>query len=161
AAGSLSYPLAPKYVRAKTGRQTLYAHELARSLLVYSCTQCDTRFTAVVYEGRPGEPHLAIFPRVPGGLTTPHTPANVSYYLDQAQRARSVTAYSAAICMYRAALEQLMFDKGFTRGMLDAKIKELEGQISGGNPPSWARDLDTEYLRVMKELGNAAIHPNG
>jgi hypothetical protein len=98
---------------------------------------------------------------VPGGLATPNTPTSVSYYLDQAQRARSVTANSAAIAMYRAALEQLMFDKGFTKGMLDAKIKELEEQIAKGNAQAWARDLDTEYLRVMKELGNAAIHPNG
>lgn len=64
------------------------------------------------------------------------------------------------ICMYRAALELLMFDKGFTKGMLDAKIKELVELIDAGQPPEWARDLDTEYLRVMKELGNAAIHPN-
>jgi hypothetical protein len=98
---------------------------------------------------------------VPGGLATPRTPASVAYYLDQAQRARSVTANSASICKYRAALEQLMVDKGFTKGMLDAKIKELDEQITAGHPPAWARDLDTEYLRVMKELGNRAIHPNG
>jgi hypothetical protein len=161
ASGALAQRLAPKYGPTPVQRETLYAYQFTPSLFAYSCTQCDTRFTALAYEGRPGEQHLAIFTTVPGGLTTPNTPPPVAYYLDQAHRARSVNANSAAIAMYRAALEQLMFDKGFAKGMLDAKIKELEEQIATGNPPPWARDLDTIYLRVMKELGNAAIHPNG
>lgn len=133
----------------------------APCLLVYACAQCDTSFTAVVYEDSPGVQRLAIFPNVPGGLSTPRTPRSVSYYLDQAQRCRSVNANSAAISMYRAGLEQLLYERGFTNGMLDAKIRELKAQIDGGSSPTWARDLDTEYLAVMKELGNAAIHPNG
>ncbi len=161
ASGTLGYRLAPKYGPGPSEeRQYFYAHNLTPSLFAYSCTQCDTRFTVVIYEGRPGEAHLAIFPSVPGGLATPNTPGNVACYLDQAQRARSVTANSAAISMYRVALEQLMFERGYTNGMLDAKIKDLEEQIAKGHSPAWARDLETEYLRVMKELGNAAIHPN-
>jgi Domain of unknown function (DUF4145) len=162
ASGDLGHRLAPKYGPSQSkDRPILYPGKILPSLLLYKCTQCDTRFTVVVYEGRPGEPHIAIFPSVSGGLATPHTPTNIAYYLDQAQRAGSVTANSAAICMYRAALEHLLFEKGFVKGMLDAKIKELEEQIIAGTPPVWARDLDTEYLRVMKELGNAAIHVNG
>ena len=30
---------------------------------------------------------------------------------------------------------------------------------SNSGPP-WARDLETDFLSVLKDLGNAAIHPN-
>ena len=35
------------------------------------------------------------------------------------------------------------------------------GLAAGAAAAAWARDLDTEYLRVMKELGNGAVHANG
>ena len=58
--------------------------------------QCDTEFTAVIHRGPTG-PALAMLPSCFGGLTTPHTPDSVKYYLDQAQRCQSVGASSAAI----------------------------------------------------------------
>jgi hypothetical protein len=101
-----------------------------------------------------------LFTQSLGGLTTPHTPEGVAYYLDQAFRAQSVAAHSAAVAMYRAALEQLLFEQGFQRGMLREKIAALEKAVEAGTAPRWANDLDAEYLKVMKDLGNIAIHPN-
>jgi hypothetical protein len=56
-------------------------------LAALSCVQCDTLFTAVLYKGPQGK-SLAVLPSTYGGLTTPHTPPGVAYYLDQAQGPR-------------------------------------------------------------------------
>jgi hypothetical protein len=124
-----------------------------------SCVQCDTVFTAVVYPGASG-PSLAILLSTYGGLTTPHTPSGVAYYLDQAQKAHSVGANSAAIAMFRGALEHLLYDQGFKTGMCGKKLLDLEAAITAGTAPKWAAELDTEFLSVMKQLGDGAIHPN-
>ena len=128
-------------------------------LVLLHCVQCDATFTAVTFNGIQGE-ELAIFPSVPGGLSTPNTPPGVSYYLDQASRAQSVGARSAAVAMYRAALEHLLHDQGYTKGMLHQKITALENDVQSGQGPAWARTLDPAYLVAIKELGNASIHTN-
>lgn len=140
------------------------AYDLAKEPLILCrlrCVQCDATYTMLKYPG-PAGPSLASLPgTTSGGLSTPHTVEPVAYYLDQAHRARSLGANSAAAAMFRAALEQLLFNQGYQSGMLDGKIKALEAAIANGSAPVWARDLDTEYLRVIKELGNGAIHTNG
>lgn len=121
------------------------------------CVQCSATFEALIYKSSEG-PALAILPSIPGGLRTPHTPTSVAYYLDQAQRAHSVGANSAAVAMYRAALEQLLLEAGFQERMLGPKIKALEDAIAAKSAPKWALDLQIDFLQVLKELGNAAIH---
>ena len=120
------------------------------------CRQCHERIIVLAYVGPSGVEVVAL-PSSYGGLSTPLTPAPVAYYLDQAQRAQSIGALSAAVAMYRAALEQLLFEQGYRDGMLKAKIDAL---VADTDPPKWVRDLDPEYLTVIKDLGNAAIHPN-
>jgi hypothetical protein len=85
-----------------------------------TCVQCDTLFTAVLYKSPEGK-GLAILPSTYGGLTTPHAPKGVAYYLDQAQRSQSVGANSAAVAMFRAALDYLLFEQGFKKGMCGQK----------------------------------------
>jgi hypothetical protein len=128
-------------------------------LAIFSCVQCDTIFTAVLYTGPEG-PALAVLPSTYGGLTTPHTPKGVAYYLDQAQRAKAVGANSAAVAMFRGALEHLLFDQGYKNGMCGKKLSDLEAAVKAGTAPKWAQELDGEFLQVMKELGDGAIHPN-
>lgn len=128
-------------------------------LAILKCVQCDTTFTAVLYKGPEGL-SLAVLPSTYGGLTTPHTPAGVAYYLDQAQRARAVGANSAAVAMFRGALEHLLFEQGFKLGMCGTKLKDLEAAVKAGTAPKWALELDGEFLQVMKQLGDGAIHPN-
>jgi hypothetical protein len=43
--------------------------------------------------------------------------------------------------------------------MLGPKIGALEKGIEDGSAPRWARNLNREYLKVIKKLGDAAIHP--
>ena len=135
--------------------------QLVPSLFSFECLQCSTKFLAVIYQGPQG-PSMALFPQVHGGLSRPNAPEAVTYYLDQAHRCENVGAFSAAIAMYRSALENLLFEQGYKKGMLASKIQQLEADVAGASPsaPRWARDLETEYLTVIKELGNASIHPN-
>jgi hypothetical protein len=62
--------------------------------------------------------------------------------------------------MYRAALEHLLYEQGFKKGMLAQQINDLEAAIKAKTAPRWAMDLETEYLDVITDLGNAAIHKN-
>jgi hypothetical protein len=130
---------------------------LIPSLFLLACVQCDSQFTLLIYAGSNG-PGLAILPSVEGGLSTPHTPDGVRYYLDQAARSHGIGSNSAAIAMFRAALEFLLLHQRYTDWMLGPKIQAFERDIVAGSAPKWAQDLDTEFLKVIKDLGNAAIH---
>lgn len=152
-------PIWPKLSPGNQSRAPQGARKYVPALLWYHCVQCRALFTAVIYQG-PRGPSLAVLPSSFAGVATPNTPKSVAYYLDQAHRAHSVGANTAAVAMYRAGLEQLLFDQGFKTGMLHAKVTALEAAITAGDAPKWAVDLDTELLRAMKDLGNGAIHPN-
>jgi hypothetical protein len=133
--------------------------DLVPSLFLLHCLQCSAEFTAVIHRG-PDRPALCILPSVRGGLSTSHSPEGVVFYLDQAQRAFSVGAHSAAIAMYRGALEHLLFEQGYQDGMLGTKLATLERHVASGTGPTWAKELDHAFLQVLKDLGNGAIHPN-
>lgn len=125
-----------------------------------TCVQCGKSVLAVIYSGPSGS-QLALLRSTCGGGATKHTPKEVAYYLDQAARAQSVGAFSAAVVMYRSALEHLLYEQGFTDGMCNAKIKALEDATAAGTAPSWAKDLDPDEMRVLNRLGNGAVHTNG
>jgi hypothetical protein len=118
--------------------------------------QCKSNLTLVVSPGPQGI-QLVALPETYGGLSTPNTPDGVKYYLDQAERARSVGALSAAVVMFRSALEHLLHEQGFTEGMLGKRLDALE---NSANPPWWRDQLHKDYLKVINNLGSAAIHAN-
>jgi hypothetical protein len=126
------------------------------ALFVATCLQCQATLTVVAYRG-PSGPAVVAMPSTHGGLSTPRTPEAVAFYLDQAHRSESVGALSAAVAMYRAALEQLLYEQGFEKGMLKQKINDL---LETEDPPAWREVLNPAFLEAMKDLGNAAIHPN-
>jgi hypothetical protein len=127
--------------------------------VIYTCVQCQTGYTAFVYDGPDGI-DLIVLPSKHGGIVTPRTPQGVRYYADQAHRAESVGARSAAIGMFRSALEHLLFDQGFKRQNCGTKIIDLEKAIAEKKAPKWALEIEPDLLRVLKELGDAALHPN-
>jgi hypothetical protein len=138
---------------------TSIGEQLVPALFEMVCMQaCGTSFTVLLFRGPEGF-ELAVFPSVRGGLALPHTPPGVAYYLDQAQRAESVDANSAAVAMYRAALEHILYEQGYTTRMLGPKLQELDAAIKNGTAPKWATELDPTYLKVLKQLGDASIHP--
>lgn len=95
------------------------------------------------------------------GVGTPHTPVEVRYCLDQAHRSHAVGANSAAVAMYRSALEHLLVGPGFKEGMLGRKIEKLEAAIEAGTAPAWTQHIGPDALEAMKDLGNTAVHANG
>lgn len=125
-------------------------------LSMATCIQCELRHDVVVHTG-PDGPEIAIFSPERGGFSTPNTPDGVKHYLDQAHRAESVGATSAAVTMYRSAFEMLLFQQSYVSGMLHKKIEDL---LADANAPAWREQIDPDYLKVMKALGNAATHPN-
>jgi hypothetical protein len=128
------------------------------SLFRLSCVNCPNTFYVLVYKNETG-PKLLNFSVRGGGVATPNTPPLVRYYLEQAYKAQSATAYSAALTMYRAALEQLLEDKGFNGG-LASKLNEFESKVVARTAPSWAMRQDAEILTVFKEISKSHAHPN-
>jgi hypothetical protein len=157
--------IALRYSRAQTARVFPEAIEdwigqLVPSLFDFSCVQCNTLLAAVVYRGPEG-PALAVLPSCRSGLTTTHTSEGVAFYLDQALRARSIDANSAAIAMFRAALELILSEEGYRTGTLSLKVHQLGENIEARSAPRWALDLEPEFLDVIRLLGNASAHLDG
>ena len=61
--------------------------------------------------------------------------------------------------MFRAALDFLLFQQNYKVRMLGPKLLKLEADIKVHTAPKWALDLETEFLDVIRDLGNASIHP--
>src|ERR1700733_8369393 len=123
------------------------------------CPQCTTNGIGVICEGPEGDAVSLHWP-VRGVLSTPNSPPGVAYYLDQAARCETAGAHSAAVAMYRAALDHLMFNQNYRGGMLGVRLGKLLADVDAGNAPKWARDIDHAYLDVVKRLGDGAIHTN-
>ncbi len=126
------------------------------AIFSYRCVNCDTRFAVLLYMSFKG-PELAIFPNSFGGLSTPSTPPEVAFYLDEAYSSQNVGAFSAACSMYRAALHQILEGHGLS-GKLNVKIVALEKQITEKTAPKWAYRLNAKVLTVLKKIGDAHMH---
>ena len=124
---------------------------LSPSLYECKCLQCDMLYTAIIYNNSKGQV-LTLLPNSDGGITTPHTPNSVSYYLDQAYKSHIIGANSAAAAMYRAALEQILYDQNYKQRMLGPKIDALENDINNKNMPDWALQLSTDFMRLQSLL---------
>ena len=137
---------------------TFEAH-FAPALFRYQCLQCAAVFTSAAYESDSGS-GLVVLAASGGGLTSPNTPKPVAYFLDQAYRARAIGANSAAVAMFRSAVEHLLHDQGYHMRMLGPKIGAVEADKKAGGGPPWVRDLDPAFIKVLGQLGNSAIHPD-
>ena len=126
----------------------------SRTLVI--CRECAAAFAALVFNGGNGIEHV-LLPSFEAGPVSEHAPSSVNYYLDQAARCESRGANSAAVAMYRATLDMVLFDQGFTKGTLHQKI---ENAFGGGTAALWATQINKEFLEVIKNLGNGSIHPN-
>jgi hypothetical protein len=63
--------------------------------------------------------------------------------------------------MYRSALEHILHEQGYPKGMLNEKLTALQAAIDKGTAKKWAMDIEPAFLRVIKDLGNGAMHTNG
>jgi hypothetical protein len=137
-----------------------FIESLCPAVFLYTCTQCDSTTYALLLNVAGGQ-ILSVHPSEHGGLRSPNTPSSVAFYLDQAMRSVQAGARSAAATMYRSALEMLLFQQGFKNGLLHQKIIDLVVAIDGKTAPLWANDLDTDFLELLKQIGNGSVHTNG
>lgn len=144
---------------AKLEKWGISEASMAPSMYRFYCRNCSTKYTAMVYEG-PSGAMLVVFASSLGGLSTHHTPPLVRYYLDEAYRCQSAGAMSAAVAMYRTALENLLFEQHYEKVTLNSKLKSLETDRANGTAPGWTNGLNPEFLNVLRELGNVSVHPN-
>lgn len=116
------------------------------------CLQCRTTMSLVVDAGPPTE--VVVLGAGAQGVATPNAPEIVRFYLDQAYRARSHGAATAAIAMYRSALEAFLDHQQFPGRTLAAQI---DGAVKAS--PPWIEHLDDQLMHALRKLGNAAVHP--
>lgn len=129
--------------------------------LIYelTCLQCKSKAYLVVYKHENEFKSIILYEKA-GGCSSKNAPEGVKYYLNQAYQARIVGAQSASMSMYRAAMDFILFDQGYKTGMLGKKIEKLEEDINNKNAPKWAMQIDIDYIKVIKEIGNSSVHPN-
>ena len=133
--------------------------QISPSFLSGVCLRCQNPYFFIFFNGPDGL-ELVVLSTVLGGLTSPHTPSSVGFYLDQANRSKNAGAHSAAMAMFRAAVEHILFEQGYQDRMLGPKLKHLEADISSSTAPLWAQNLGTDELHVLNELAEVAIHTN-
>jgi hypothetical protein len=143
----------------ETGFDGIIEHIKLPLLYKTTCLQCKSNALLVIYEG-PNRIEMAVLHGVYGGCVTPHTPDEVKYYIDQGFRAKSVGANSACMVMYRSAIEWILYNQGYTTGMLGEKINNLENDIKASKAPNWAHKIEAEFFKVLKNIGNGSIHTN-
>lgn len=120
------------------------------------CPDCASFLWFVVHE-RDGQIEVATLSEQPNNGRLPTAPAGVRYYMDQADRALSFAAYSAAAAMYRATLEHVLHEQGFTTGTLGKRLSDL---LAAASPPAWLARLTPDMLSLINKVGNGAIHAN-
>lgn len=128
------------------------------SLIWLRCQQCRLKL-AILLHFASDSPELVVLPDSEQGIATRNAPKSVAMFLNEAYKASLGGAAGAALAMYRATLEQILFEEGYKTGMLDEKIRALETDIASGSAKPWAQGLAAEIMDVIKRLGNKVAHP--
>lgn len=148
----------PTIPNAKTLSSTaIDTSYLTGSLYQLSCTTCTGKGHLLVHVIA-GQQASLIFFYKGSSIASKHSPDSVRYFLEQASSCNQIKAYSATLAMYRAALDAVLFDQGFKKGMVGEKIGVLEKQIQNKSAPHWAGNINLDFLRVIKDLANSSLH---
>lgn len=137
---------------------TISAETLSPAMFALQCLICSTPYIAVIYPGESGTA-LAMLPGARGSETLPGVPAEVLMYLRQALLCRLVGAHTAALSMFRAALEAFLCDQGFVADFnLSKKIKAFQDAASATAEKPWMRHVTPDMFDALKQLGDWATH---
>lgn len=149
-----------KHVRINFSKDIEFKHCIENiydggsSIYVHICRQCHNE-TFLIRHTVDGKPTLTFLYSTALQYDTSCVPEGINYYMGQAFKSKSVGAYSAAMAMYRSALEFLLYESGFDENRLVDKIKSFEDK-----PPDWATSLSSQFMGIIRELGNDSVHPN-
>jgi hypothetical protein len=112
-----------------------YQTGLLEAAALYTCSQCNAPSIGLVYadsnhyradlimNNLDVEPRW--IPEAGSGKDYPEVPPTIASTADEAHRCYSIKAYRGAIALARAALEATAKDKGYTKGGLQQKIKDM------------------------------------
>lgn len=128
-------------------------------LIIGDCLQCENKVSIMIYNDN-GKTNMIKLFRTGCGASTSNTPNNIKYYLNEAYKCRTMGAYTGAVAMYRTALENLLYDKGYTKNNLSQKIRDFENDKKNNQLGRWADCIDGQILDKIRDLGNWAVHPN-
>ncbi len=128
-------------------------------LIGITCNQCYNEALLLIYAIK-NDIQLVVIYNTYDNCTTPNTPEEVKYYIDQAFRAKAVGLFTASVAMYRSAIEWILYEQGYQKGMLGQKISDLKADIDNGTAKKCAMSIDTELLEALKDIGNGAVHTN-
>jgi hypothetical protein len=129
------------------------------SVLSLVCESCEARVAVLLYV-QSGKVAMAAFSNCLTGPMGANIPKAVSYFVDQAVKALAVGSKAACIAMFRAAVEQLLDEEGFTGGMLNDKLISLSTAVTNQTAPAWAKRVSTPAMDLLRKLGNEAVHPS-
>jgi hypothetical protein len=124
-----------------------------------TCRQCSEVWALLlISEAEEGADRVMVL----GGQSLPilveALPANVAELLAEANACLGAGAVVGGLAMLRATVEAVLHHQGIQGSMLGKKLATLEDAIERGDGPVWAQSLDVETIRVLKDLGNWAIH---
>ena len=140
---------------------TTYQTGLLEAAALYTCSQCNAPSIGLVYadsnhyradlimNNLDVEPRW--IPEAGSGKDYPEVPPTIASTADEAHRCYSIKAYRGAIALARAALEATAKDKGYTKGGLQQKIKDMTDD-------RLLRSNIGEAADQLRNAGNGVLH---
>lgn len=132
------------------------------SFFKINCRECDQKFHVILYKTDQSDSNVCVLPYSTAFIATPHTPIEVRFYLEQAFKSQIGGAYTAALPMYREALEEILSQHGY-KGTDDTKtcggkLSKLQKDIISGTVPAEFKDIENGIMLILKKLGDWGVH---
>ena len=120
--------------------------------LVYEleCLQCKSKACLIIQKMNNEVKEIILYEKN-GGCASKNSPEGVKYYLNEAKLSKQIGANSASMAMYRAALDFLLYEQGYTKGMLGKKIGKIEKDRENNCGPKWVMEIEPQFLEAIKE----------
>lgn len=133
--------------------------DLDTIFIMARCCHCENYSNVLIYKEN-SKPSISVIHEKYDISSSNDIPYNITYYINEALKCKNVNAYSASVAMYRTALDNLLYDNGYTQNKLASKISQLEEDKASGKDDSWLYFINEESLDTLRQLGNYSVHPN-
>lgn len=137
------------------------------SLFAYRCKRCARTWYALLAIAPPESQtdelyplrrsRLVLLPVTPA-LTSQSVDPEANFYFREAETARYAGAHTAAMAMYRSAVEAFLGSIGFQDRSLDHRIAAFEAARANGTLPADLQQLPQPALNAVRIIGNFAVH---
>ena len=121
-------------------------------VLIHTCRQCGSE-NIIIHHSVNGSEIISTVRSIQSSVIE-GVPDVVSFYFNQAQKSMDSQIYCASMAMFRSCLESILIDQKINGDDLFSKINNLDPTVH-----PWVRDLDVDYMDVIRLLGNFSVHP--